>query len=73
MPQSYFFHIRPQSAGVLLGPACDELARVQTRLAHYADHIRMTDADIATMRRAADTVAAALAELEGLRATGQEE
>ena len=68
----YKFHIRTQEAAVLLGPACDELARLETRLAHYADHIRLSDEDVVTMRQATSAVAGALATVGRLRASGPE-
>ena len=72
MPLPYKFHIRPQEAAVLLGPACDDLARLETRLAHYVDHIRLGDEDISRMRQAAAAVASALATVRSLRSSGRE-
>ena len=72
MPQPYKFHIRPQETAVLLGPACDDLERVEKRLTHYADHIRLGDEDTVRMRQAAAAVTGALATVRSLRSSGQE-
>ena len=72
MPQSYYFHIRPQQASVLLGPICDDLERLENRLRHYAEHIRLSDEDTEKMRQAADAVAGALATVRDLRAGSRE-
>jgi hypothetical protein len=68
LPRPYLFHIRPQEASVLLGPACDDLDRIRLRLTHYADHIRLSDDDAIRMRKAADAISVALGAIQWLRA-----
>jgi hypothetical protein len=57
------YHIGPQSASALLGPIAQSVAELETRLVHYHDRLHMPDADRATIGRARDILAAALAQL----------
>jgi hypothetical protein len=68
LPRPYKFHIREQETDVLLGPACDDLERVEQRLTHYSEHLRLSDEDVVKMKQAATAVANALATVQGLRA-----
>ena len=60
------YHIGPQSAAALLGPVTQSLAELEARLAHYPDRLHMPDADRATIGRARDVLAGALAGLREL-------
>jgi hypothetical protein len=60
------YHIGPQSAAALLGPIALSVAELETRLAHYHDRLHMPEADRATIGRAREALAGALAQLREL-------
>src|SRR5262245_25073534 len=60
------YHIGEQSASTLLGPVLLGLAELEQRLEHYRERLHMPDADRATIGRARDVLAGALAQLRGL-------
>jgi hypothetical protein len=60
------YHIGPQSAPVLLGPVLLGLAELEGRLGHYHERLHMPEADRATIGRAREILAGALAQLREL-------
>ena len=60
------YHIGPQSAPALLGPVVLGLAELEARLGHYHERLHMPDQDRATIGRARDLLAGALARLREL-------
>ncbi|HLH74111.1 MAG TPA: hypothetical protein VKX96_12565 [Chloroflexota bacterium] len=66
------YHIREQEAAVLLGPVVQELAMLETRLAHYAERILMSEADRAAIGEARSVLARTLAEVTRIAARSSE-
>ena len=60
-PAKALYHLSPHQPQALLGPVAASLTEIETRLAHYAERVRMTDADRALIQRAHELVAAARA------------
>jgi hypothetical protein len=61
------YHLNPQQAGALLGPACATLRELEARLQHYVDRLPLEAADDAEALRAAHgALATARGEVERL-------
>ena len=60
-PAKALYHLSPHRPEALLGPVTATLTEIETRLAHYAERVRMTDADRALIQRAHDVIARARA------------
>lgn len=67
------YHIREQEAVVLLRPVVDELAVLETRLAHYGERILMSDADRAAIGEARNALSRTLAEVKRIAAASDAE
>ncbi|HVB96951.1 MAG TPA: hypothetical protein VNG11_04415 [Chloroflexota bacterium] len=67
------YHIGEQDAAVLLRPVVQELAVLETRLAHYAERILMSDADRVVIREAQNVLSRTLADVTRIAAASEAE
>jgi len=71
MPYLSKYHISEQYAFALLEPVTATLRDLEARTRHYADRVRMSEADQEAMRKAHEAIATARAEVEQIRMAWQ--
>jgi hypothetical protein len=66
------YHLGEQQASALLGPIADALRELEQRAGHYADRLRLSDADQQAILTAHQAIAKARAEVERLSDTARQ-
>jgi hypothetical protein len=71
MTETYFDHVDQQYSYALIGPLRDQLRVLELRARHFANHVRMSDEDRATITQVQTLLEQTRAELDRLQQSAE--